>query len=133
MPDLLHPVVDDVVGTDPLIVTCGTTSRETTADHGRPSHRYLLDCMDLRAALTAACEPGALFVRVENGTRPVGDPAVVFARFQAALRGGGDPTERRPWPPGYRHSVRRCRLSLLTSCIPRPGPVCLACAAGHTS
>ncbi|MGW5648779.1 thiamine pyrophosphate-dependent enzyme [Saccharopolyspora sp. NPDC003752] len=44
-------VVDDVVGADPLVVTCGATARELAHHHGRDSHLYLLDSMGLSAAV----------------------------------------------------------------------------------
>lgn len=44
-------VIDDIVGDDPLVVTCGATSRELAARHGRDTHLYLLDSMGLSAAI----------------------------------------------------------------------------------
>ncbi|MEV0699005.1 thiamine pyrophosphate-dependent enzyme [Saccharopolyspora sp. NPDC050389] len=44
-------VIDEVVGTDPLVVTCGATSRELAHHHGRDNHLYLLDSMGLSAAV----------------------------------------------------------------------------------
>lgn len=45
-------VIDAIVGSDPLVVTCGATSRELAHIGRRPSHLYLLDSMGLSACVS---------------------------------------------------------------------------------
>jgi sulfopyruvate decarboxylase subunit beta len=51
-------VIDEQVGPNPLVVTCGATARELASLVRRPNHLHLLDSMGLAAAVGAGVALG---------------------------------------------------------------------------